>query len=219
MATTSPHGAQDAHGDAPAAAGVSTYTDEPESRVLGVWLLIAAAVGLYAAASLVLDKLSYFEQVAAGKPPNLGCNINPIVGCGQVINKPQASIFWNLPNPVIGVVAWSALGALAVLLLTWRRLPGWFWVGLEVGVLGGIVMVSWLQYQTIFHLNALCPWCMVTWVVMIPTFWAVTARNLSRWVPSRPTQTLYGYVPIVVVVHYAVLIVIIWNHFGSALFS
>lgn len=191
----------------------------PESRALSIWLLIASAVGLYAAVSLVLDKISYYEQVASGKPPSLGCDLNPIVGCGPVINTWQASIFGSVPNPVIGAVAWPALGALAVVLLVNRRLPGWFWIGLQVGVLGGIVMVSWLQYQTIFNINALCPWCMVTWLVMIPTFWAVTTRNLSRWRPGTLTRTLYSYVPILIVVHYAVLILIIWNHFGSNLFA
>jgi len=196
-----------------------TQQEAPEGRALSVWLLIASAVGLYAAASLVLDKLSYYEQLAAGKTPNLSCNLNPIVGCSQVINTAQASIFWNLPNPVIGVVAWSALGALAVALLAQRRLPAWFWIGLQAGVLGGIVMVSWLEQQTIFHLNALCPWCMVTWSVMIPTFWVVTTRNVFRWWPTRATRTLQTYVVPIVILHYAVLALIIWLHFGSKLFS
>jgi uncharacterized membrane protein len=191
----------------------------PESRTLSVWLVVASAVGLYAAASLVLDKLSYYEQVAAGKTPSLNCNINPIVGCSEVINTAQASIFWSIPNPLIGVVAWSAVGALAVVLLVQRRLPAWCWVGLQVGVLGGIVMVSWLEQQTIFEINALCPWCMVTWAMMIPTFWAVTTRNAFRWWPSRATHTLHQYAAIIAIVHYAVLALIIWTHFGSRLFS
>jgi uncharacterized membrane protein len=192
---------------------------ERESPLLAVWLLIASAVGLYAAASLVLDKISYWEQLAHGQSPSLGCDINPIVGCGSVINTWQASIFWDIPNPVIGVVGWSAMGALAVILLVQRRLPDWFWIGLQVGVLGGIVMVSWLQFQTIFHINALCPWCMVTWAVMIPTFWVVTTRNLSRWRPHLVTRKLAEHVVIPIVLHYAVLILIIWNHFGSKLFA
>ncbi|MFT4083360.1 MAG: vitamin K epoxide reductase family protein [Nocardioides sp.] len=190
-----------------------------EGLVLPVWLLIAAVVGLYAAASLVLDKISYFEQLAAGKSPVLGCNLNPIVGCGNVINTPQASIFGNVPNPVIGVVAWSALGALAITLITQRRLPSWFWIGLQVGATGGIVMVSWLQYQSIFHLNALCPWCMVTWAVMIPTFWSVTSHNLRRWLPGLPTRRFDEYVVLVIAAHYLVLFAVIWNHFGSKLFA
>lgn len=207
--------------DDPADSGASGDPDGVvrEGLVLSVWLVIASAVGLYAAASLVLDKLSYFEQLAQGHNPNLGCDLSPIVGCAPVINTPQASIFWNLPNPVIGVVAWSALGALAVTLIVQRRLPAWFWIALEAGVCGGIAMVSWLQYQTIFHLNALCPWCMVTWSVMIPTFWAVTTRNLRRWLPGTVTRTLDEYVVVVVFVHYLMLFLIIWTHFGSRLFA
>jgi uncharacterized membrane protein len=193
--------------------------DGRESLLLSVWLLVASAVGLYAAASLVLDKISYWTQLAHGQSPVLGCNLNPIVGCGNVINTSQASIFWNLPNPVIGVVAWSALAALAITLITQRRLPDWFWIGLQVGVLGGIVMVSWLQSQTIFKLNALCPWCMVTWAVMIPTFWVVTTRNLRRWWPSLVTRKLSEHVVLPIVLHYAILMLIIWNHFGSKLFA
>lgn len=192
---------------------------EREGLVFSIWLVVASAVGLYAAASLVLDKISYWEQLAHGTSPVLGCNLNPIVGCGSVINTRQASIFWNLPNPVIGVGAWAALGALAVTLVTQRRLPDWFWIGLQVGVTGGIVMVSWLQYQTIFDLNALCPWCMVTWAVMIPTFWAVTVRNLGRWWPSTLTLTLEDYVLFPILAHYVVLILVIWGHFGSRLFA
>ena len=190
-----------------------------ESLALSIWLIVASAVGLYAAASLVLDKVSYWEQLAHGESPVLDCNINPIVGCGPVINTWQASIFWNIPNPVIGVVGWSALGALAVTVLVQRRLPDFFWVGLQVGVCGGIAMVSWLQYQTIFHINALCPWCMVTWAVMIPTFWAVTTRNVFRRWPSVLTRTIDQCVVVLIVAHYVALATIIYVHFGSKLWA
>ena len=191
-----------------------------DSPVLRWWLLVAGLVGLYAAASLVLDKLSYYEQLAAGHQPALSCNINPIVGCGQVINTPQASIFWSLPNPVIGVVAWPVLAALAVLLLSGVQLRAWHWIGLQVGVAGGIVMVSWLQFQTIFHINALCPWCMVTWAVMIPTFWAVTGRNLRRWAYGNTVaRVVYDAVPVWIVLHFLVLAGIIYAHFGSRLWA
>ncbi|WP_017934744.1 vitamin K epoxide reductase family protein [Nocardioides sp. Iso805N] len=191
-----------------------------EGRVLRWWLLVAGLVGLYAAASLVLDKLSYFEQLAAGHNPTLSCNLNPIVGCGHVINTPQASIFWNLPNPVIGVAAWPVVAALGVLLISDVRLRAWHWIALEVGVVGGIVMVSWLQFQTIFHINALCPWCMVTWAVMIPTFWAVTARNLRSWAYDNAVAKLvYEVTPVWIVLHFLVLIGIIYAHFGSRLWA
>lgn len=191
-----------------------------ESIVLKWWLLVAGVVGLYAAASLVLDKLSYYEQLAGGHAPSLSCNFNAVVGCGEVINTPQASIFWSLPNPVIGVIAWPVLAALAVLLLSGIKLRDWHWAALQVGVLGGVVMVSWLQFQTIFRINALCPWCMVTWAVMIPTFWAVTGRNLRRWAyGNTAAKVVYDAVPVWIVVHFLVLAGIIYAHFGSRLWG
>lgn len=190
------------------------------SRLARWWLLLAGVVGLYAAASLVLDKISYWEQLAAGHTPSLSCNINPIVGCGQVINTPQASIFWNLPNPVIGVAAWPIVITVAVLLLSGVALRPWHWVGLQVGVLGGIAMVTWLQFETIFRINALCPWCMVTWAVMIPTFWVVTARNLRRWAyDSVVARVVYEGAPLWIVAHFVVLATVIYAHFGNRLWS
>jgi uncharacterized membrane protein len=192
----------------------------PESRVLRIWLVIAGAIGLYAAASLVLDKISYFEQIASGHAPALGCNVNAVVGCGQVINTPQASIFWSLPNPVIGVVAWPVVIALGVLLLSGVTLRPWHWVGLQVGVIGAIAMVSWLQFESIFRINALCPWCMVTWAVTIPTFWAVTGRNLRVWAYGRTAaRTVYDVVPLWIALHYLVLGGVILAHFGSRLWA
>lgn len=191
-----------------------------EGKVLQWWLLIAGVIGLYAAASLVLDKLSYYEQLSGGHAPSLSCNVNAVVGCGQVINTPQASIFWSLPNPVIGVVAWPVVAALGVLLLSGVKLRPWHWIGLQIGVLGGIVMVSWLQFETIFRINALCPWCMVTWAVMIPTFWSVTARNLRRWAHDKGMAWIvYEAAPVWIVAHYLVLAGIIYAHFGSRLWS
>ena len=168
----------------------------------------------------MLDKLSYFEQLAAGHAPSLACNVNAVVGCGSVINTPQASIFWSLPNPVIGVVAWPVVTALGVLLLSGVALRRWHWVGLQVGVVGGIAMVSWLQFETIFRINALCPWCMVTWAVMIPTFWAVTGRNLRRWAyGNAAARVVYDVVPLWIVLHFVVLAVVIVTHFGSRLWA
>ena len=38
--------------------------------------------------------------------------------------------------------------------------------------------VTWLQYETIFRIHALCPYCMVVWTVTIPMFWYTTLYNL-----------------------------------------
>ena len=61
-----------------------------------------------------------------------------------------------------------------VAILAGARFARWFWWLFELGVAGAFVFVIWLIGQSIFVLGTLCPWCMVTWVVTIPTFYAVT---------------------------------------------
>jgi hypothetical protein len=49
------------------------------------------------------------------------------------------------------------------------------------------VFVHWLIFQSVHRIGALCPYCMVVWVVTVAAFVAVLARwsragALPRWV-------------------------------------
>jgi len=190
------------------------------ARMLGTWLVVAGLIGLYAACALTLDKLSYWQQIAQGHTPTLSCAINAVVNCGNVINTPQASIFGSFPNPLIGVLAWPVVIGFGILLLSGMAPRAWHWLGLQVGVTGAIVIVTWLQFETTYRINALCPWCMVTWAVTIPTFWAVTGRNLRVHAYGNPLARLvYDVVPVWIVLHYAILFTLVQIHFGSRLWS
>ena len=46
------------------------------------------------------------------------------------------------------------------------------------GARAGLVFVAWLAIQSVWVIGALCPWCMVTWLVTIPTFYAVLLHVL-----------------------------------------
>jgi len=194
------------------------------ANVLGtkskIWLLFASTVGLIAAFVLVLEKVSYWKQAASGINPTLSCNVNPIVGCGPVINLPEASLLFGIPNPLIGVVLWSGLGAVAILLLSGLALKGWHWWGLQLGAIFGILLVSFLQFESIFEHHVLCPWCMVTWAVMIPTFWLITAKHLEwrkhSWSISK---IVYGYLPMFILLHFSILISLIFIKFGLTMFQ
>lgn len=191
-----------------------------ESKVLSVWLIVASVVGAFASTMLVVEKISYWVQKADGKLPELGCNINPIVGCGSIINTEQASILGNFPNPLAGVIVFSALFAIAVILLSGVRLPEWIWITMQFGVIVGIAVVTYLQYSSIYTLNALCPYCMVVWAVMIPTFWTVTNRNLKRWFPrARVSMISYQWTALWISLHFLVLITLIWLQFGSKIWA
>ena len=74
--------------------------------------------------------------------------------------------------------------------------------------------VIWLVVQSIFVLGTLCPWCMVTWVVTIPTFYVVTLHVLRIGAVPAPARvrraagTLMGWVPLFAIVSYAIVAVL-----------
>lgn len=142
---------------------------------LAVFLTIAGAIGFAAAFALTLDKFALLENPDA----QLSCNFSVLIGCSTNLSSPQGAVF-GFPNPLIGIAAWSVVITIGVALLAGARFPRWFWIGLNLGVAGALVFVIWLIGQSIFVLDVLCPWCMVTWAVTIPSFLAVTLHNLKE---------------------------------------
>lgn len=143
-------------------------------------LLIGGALGLLAAFQLTLEKLA----IVADPNYSPGCDINPVLACGSVIITEQAEAF-GFPNPIIGLIGYSVVIVMGVLLLARVQLPRWIWLGLNIGALFGFAFVVWLIVQSLYVIGALCPWCMVAWAATIPIFWQVTADNASAGRLSR----------------------------------
>ncbi len=173
---------------------------EPYKRPTGlsILLIVAGAIGFAAAFALTLDKIRLLENPDA----QLSCNFSVLIGCITNLSSAQGSIF-GFPNPLMGLAGWSVVITIGAAILAGARFARWFWIGLNVGVTGAIALVIWLIAQSIFVLDVLCPWCMVTWAVTIPTFLTVTLYNLrSGHIPStasvrRTASALYGWVPLI----------------------
>jgi uncharacterized membrane protein len=153
------------------------------ARTLPFILLIGGAIGVLCAAILTIEKFHLLEH-PGGK---LGCDLNPIVACGPVINTHQASAF-GFPNPIIGLVGFGIIVTVGMALLAGATFKRWFWLGLQAGVLFGVSFVTWLQFETIFRIHALCPFCMVVWSVTIPIFWYTTLYNLRAGHIKTPAK-------------------------------
>lgn len=191
-----------------------------ERMSLKIVLILGSIMGLLASSMLVLEKINFWTNKAKGLSTDSACSINPIVGCGNVINTPEASIFWDIPNPLIGVIGFSMLLLASVFIASNLTLKDWHWGGIQIGVIFGISIVSWLQWQTIFDLHALCPYCMVTWAAMIPVFWVVTARNLRTYLPgSKIAAIVSDWTLLWTLLHFIVIMATIWFVFGSAIFA
>ena len=134
----------------------------------GLWLLVAGALGLLAAFELSLEKIKSLVNPDEGA----SCDFSVIVQCSANLSSATGAVF-GFPNPFIGLITWPFVLATAVLVLSRVALPKFWWYGFLGGVTFALGFVSWLQYQSIMILGTLCPWCMVTWFAVIPTFIAL----------------------------------------------
>lgn len=137
--------------------------DEPQvSPASAWWVLIAGTIGLIASATLTIEKIELLRNPSYVP----SCNLNPILSCGSVMKTPQASVL-GFPNPLIGIAAFSVVTVTGLLAVTKVRLPQWYWVGMTLGTLAAAGFVHWLIFQSIYRIGALCPYCMVVWVVTV----------------------------------------------------
>jgi len=154
-------------------------TARPERIPLpfAITLIVTGIVGWWAAFSLTLDKIAVLKHPDAV----LDCNVSVLVQCGKNLGSWQGSVL-GFPNPIIGLAAWIAPIIVGVSLLAGARFARWYWVLFNLGVAGAMAFVIWLMSQSIFVLGTLCPWCMLTWSMVIPLFFTVTVRNAAAGV-------------------------------------
>jgi uncharacterized membrane protein len=172
---------------APVSAETADLT--PDSRSLArvpaasAWfVLIAGVIGLAASMTLTVEKIDILLNPSYVP----SCNINPIVSCGSVMVTPQASIL-GFPNPLLGLVGFTVVIVTGVLTVAKVTLPQWYWIGLTVGVLIGAAFVHWLIFQSLYRIGALCPYCMVVWVVIVSLLVVVASIAFRPALQRRQT--------------------------------
>lgn len=174
--------------------------------VTGIVLLVGAAISWGAALLLLVEKMHLLSSPGA----TLSCDINPFISCGSVMMTWQASAF-GFPNMALGLGGYAIMGAAGALIASRAALPRWF----RWAVLGGIsfafAFIHFLAISAIFVIHALCPWCMVVWVMTAPMFfctvaWMIEAGDLR--LPSGLSRVLRHWV-LCSVAWYALVIVVI----------
>nr|WP_245760934.1 vitamin K epoxide reductase family protein [Saccharopolyspora shandongensis] len=139
------------------------------------WLyVVGGVIGFAGSFALILEKLQKLAN--PGYVPT--CSINPIISCGSVMESAQAAVL-GFPNPLIGVASFPVVVTAGVAVLAGFRPPRWFWLGMQLGTTLAVGFIHWLVVQSLYEIGALCPYCMVVWVVTIPLFWYTTLHNLE----------------------------------------
>ncbi|GAA5029663.1 vitamin K epoxide reductase family protein [Microbacterium fluvii] len=176
---------------------------------LAVWLVLAGAIGWWAAFSLTMERFHLLMNPGA----TASCDFSPLVQCTANLESWQGKVF-GFPNPILGLAGWVAPIVVGMAILAGARFARWFWWAFTLGITFAFGFVVWLISQSIFVLGTLCPWCMVTWAVTIPTFYAVWLHVLRTGIVPSPSAlrrgagTLMSWVPLLAVVSYAIIAVL-----------
>ncbi len=143
------------------------------SRRWGLLLVVGSALGFLASMVLTIDRF----KLLADPEAQFACDISPFVACGPVMSSAAGALF-GFPNPLLGIAGFAITGTLGVMVASGVRPPRWVLLGLQLGVLAAAVFISWLQFQTLYVVNALCLWCMLVWVVTIPIAVTTTVTTM-----------------------------------------
>jgi uncharacterized membrane protein len=182
------------------------------------WVVIlAGAAGLLAAWVISVDEYKLLMGKITGHTFTPGCSFNPIVSCGSVMESDQATVF-GPPNPFIGLFAYAVVLCVGVSLLTGARFPRWYCLTFNAGCLFGVVFVTWLQYQSLYSIHALCLWCCLAWVATIFAFWYVTGYNIKQGFLPAPTglrEAITEFHWVVPVLHVGVIGMLVLTNWWS----
>lgn len=139
------------------------------NQVFPYLLILCSIIALIC--SFVLSQ----DELALAKNPGFvpTCNLNPVLSCGDVIKTHQASLF-GFPNPWIGLAAFSVFLTVGVILLAGAQLKRWFWLAMEAGLTLAMIFAYWLLAQSVFVIQALCPFCLAVDAVLTTMFWYTT---------------------------------------------
>lgn len=187
-------------------------TETPLERrpyAYAIALIVAGVVGWIAAFSLTVEKFALLADPTA----SLACDFSILVQCRANLESWQGSLF-GFPNPILGLTGWVAPIVVGVALLAGARFDRWFRILFAIGVTAAMAFVIFLITTSIFVLGTLCPWCMVTWVAVIPTFWLVVLGSLRDGTITGNARvrsvvgSLNSWIPAITVISYLLIAVI-----------
>lgn len=175
------------------------------------WILgICGVVGLVASFTLTVEKF----ELASNPDYVPSCSISPVLNCGSIMDTDQAAVF-GFPNSLLGITGFAALLTIAVMM--GRKTSALIMLGMQVGLTAGVAFIGWLIFQSLYRIDALCPYCMVVWVVTIVAFWYVTLRNADDYItggtPRKILNGVLGIHSLIPVVVMLAIVGLILEHF------
>lgn len=144
-------------------------------RTLPWILIIGGLVALIASLLLAIEVFNRLKNPAYVPV----CNLNPILSCTSVADSTQSHVL-GFPNYFIGIASYAAIMTVGIAMLAGAKFKRWFWQAVQAGMTLAMVFITWLQFESLYEIGALCIFCMVVWTVTWPIFWYTTLYNLRE---------------------------------------
>ncbi len=177
-------------------------------------LIAGSAVGILSSFILLVENIHLLEHPTQ----QLVCDINPIISCGSVMKTWQSQAF-GFPNPIVGLLGFAFLGTVGLGMLAGATFKKWFWWLVQAAVTGSLAFTLWFQYESLTSINALCPFCVLVWIVAIPMFLYTTLFVLREKYITLPKRLevvntfAQKQHDIILAAWYVAIVLMILNHF------
>ena len=142
------------------------------TKIFPFVLIIFGIIGLASSVTISLEKTSLLKNPES----SLICDLNPVYSCAKVIDSAPSQTL-GVPNEIMGMVMFSALITVGVVLLSGGKMKKWFWQLFLLGMLGFTASIIRLFYISVYEIGALCVLCSTVWF----SGWAITATGYA-WV-------------------------------------
>lgn len=120
-------------------------------------IVIFSILATFAAFQLSVDKI----HLAENPDTKLGCSINVVLNCASVMKTPQADLF-GFPNSYLGMMGYPVFLFFALSALMGVKYNKRILRLLMFGIAVAFVFALWLFYESMYIIEILCPWCMLT---------------------------------------------------------
>jgi uncharacterized membrane protein len=180
-------------------------------------LIVGSVIGLLASFILTVDTIKFIEN------PNVSvlCNINPLISCTSIAKEWQSHVL-GFPNSLLGILAFSMLFAIGIMLISGGRSKKPLWLLVNLGTTAAMLFVMWFFFESVYRIGALCLYCMITWAVSWPLFlyttvWNYRENHFNFW-PSF-FHFISKYHIQILIAWYAIILLLILFQFRNFFFA
>lgn len=185
-------------------------------------MLAFGVVGFIASFVLAVEEFHLLKNPDAV----LSCSFNLVLNCAEVMKTWQAVVF-GFPNMFIGLVGFPLVIMIALLGLSQTKMPRWFLIGAEIGIVFWTLFAYWLFFNSVYVIEILCPWCLLVTLSMTILSATITRYNLKNNTFSLKKSAnsrvrIYldkDYDKLLTATWVLVLVVLVFLKFGEALFA